>query len=66
MYAALQNFEFCNMLLVAKYTLRKNLEKAHIPQIRAKHGSNFTQKKQILANPGLFSVADFFLRKSIR
>ena len=41
MYAARKNFEFCNMLLVAKYALRKNLEKTHIRKIRAKNVSNF-------------------------
>ena len=29
---------FCNMLLVAKYAPRKNLEKTHMCQIRAKIG----------------------------
>ena len=65
MYGARKNFEFCNMLLVAKYTLRKNLEKAHIRQIWTTKGSNFVQKRPIWGNPGLFIVADYFLRKSI-
>ena len=59
MYVACKNFEFCNMLLVAKYTLRKNLEKAHIRQIWTKNGLNVTKKKYFWGNPGLFIVADF-------
>ena len=53
MYTARKNFDFCNMLLVAKYTLRKNLEKAHIRRIRAKNGSNFAQKESNLGNTGI-------------
>ena len=66
MYAARKNFHFYNMRLIAKYTLRKNLEKAHIHQIWTKHGLNFAQKRPIWGNPGLFIVADYFLRKSIK
>ena len=53
------------MLLVAKYAPRKNLEKIHMCQIRPKIGQNFMEKWSNLANPGLFTVKDYFLRKSI-
>ena len=44
MYAARKNFDFSNMLLAALYALHKNLEKAHIRQIRAKDRSKIAQK----------------------
>ena len=43
MYAARKNFDFYNMFLAALYALRKNLEKAHIRQTRAKNGSKIAQ-----------------------
>ena len=48
MYAARQNFEFCNMLLVAKYAPRKNLEKTHIHKICTKSGSKFPKKSSLI------------------
>ena len=53
------------MFLAAKYAPRKNLEKIHIRQIRPKISWNFAQKWLNWANPGLFIVKDYFLRKSI-
>ncbi len=45
MYAARKNFEFYNMLLAAKYAPRKNLEKMHRRQIRAKKMLKFRRKR---------------------
>ena len=56
MYAARKNFEFCNMLLAALYALRKNLEKTHIRQIRAKNSLKIAQKGSNLAKNALVSI----------
>ena len=75
MYAPGKNFlcthlvktlNFYNMLLAAKYAPRKNLEKAHIRQIRTNKSGNVVQKLSIFANPGLFIVKYFFLRKPVQ
>ena len=42
-----------NMLLVAKYAPRKNLEKTHMRQNSAKERPNFVRKWSNLVNPGL-------------
>ena len=56
---------FYNMLLVAKYAPRKNLEKMHTRQNGAKKRPNFVRKRPNLVYTGLFIVMYYFLRKSI-